>query len=378
MEQKKKILFLIHDISNAGIEKVCLNLISKLNNKNNIDLYLYEPKDSNEFDDQLPTNIKIFKGEKRCGRVLRFINILFWIINYVRNYKPDIIVTFLPYTTMIVFFINLFFRFKHIATQHNLLTNDIGLLRGAGRIYNSIILKFVFRRIKHFIVVSNSIKQDLIDNFRVEENKIEVIYNSVNYDLISELYKEKIAEPISNYILFVGRLEKQKAIDVLIKAFAELLQCGKKYEIIILGQGSLENDLKSLAAELKCLDKIHFLGFRSNPYKYMRSAACLVLPSIFEGFGCVIPEAMVCKTPVIASNIEGPKEIIENNINGFLFLSGNERELANKIVQVYENRNLVDAVVSKANETVKQYINLENKYEAYFNQVLNEEKTYEA
>jgi glycosyltransferase involved in cell wall biosynthesis len=238
--------------------------------------------------------------------------------------------------------------------------------------------KFAFRRIKHFIVVSNAIKQDLIDNFRIPENKIEVIYNSINYALISKSCKENIDEPLSNYILFVGRLEKQKAVDVLIKAFAKLLRDGNNYEMIILGEGSLENDLKSLARELQCLEKIHFLGFRSNPYKYMKSSACLVLPSIFEGFGCVIPEAMACKTPVIASNIYGPKEIIENNVNGFLFEPNNEKELAEKIVGVYENRNQVEAVVSKANVTVKQYIDLEEKYEEYFNLVLNEEKTYEA
>ena len=87
---------------------------------------------------------------------------------------------------------------------------------------------------------------------------------------------------------------------------------------------------------------------------------------------------MVCETPVIATNVEGPKEIIENNVNGFLFEPNNEKELAEKIVSVYENRNQVEAVVSRANETVKQYIDLEEKYEEYFNLVLNEEKTYEA
>jgi glycosyltransferase involved in cell wall biosynthesis len=110
----------------------------------------------------------------------------------------------------------------------------------------------------------------------------------------------------------------------------------------------------------------------------MKSAACLVLPSIFEGFGCVLIEAMACQTPVIASNIDGPSEIIEDNINGFLFEKNNEKELAKKIVSVYEDRSKVDAVVSKANETVKKYVNLEEKYEKYFNLVLNEEKTYEA
>jgi len=87
---------------------------------------------------------------------------------------------------------------------------------------------------------------------------------------------------------------------------------------------------------------------------------------------------MACQTPVIASNIDGPSEIIEDNINGFLFESKNVKELAEKIVCVYEDRVQVDAVVSKANEIVKKYVNLEEKYDEYFNQLLNEEKTYEA
>ena len=64
MGQKKKILFVIHDISNAGIEKVCLNLASKLNMKYDLDIYLHHPMSKNVFVDQLPDNIKIFKEEK--------------------------------------------------------------------------------------------------------------------------------------------------------------------------------------------------------------------------------------------------------------------------------------------------------------------------
>ena len=377
MKHKNKILFIIHDISNAGIEKVCLNLVAKLNDKIDIDLYLHAPKGINVFEDQLPDNINIFKEDKLRGKALRFLKTIIWLIIYIRKNKPDIIFTFIPYTNMIVFFINLFFKFKHIATQHNLLTNDIAMLSGKSRIYNSFLWKFAFKRIKHLVVVSQSIKQDLIDNFHIEENKIKVIYNSIDYALISKLCKSKIDEPLSDYILFVGRLEKQKAVDVLIKAFAKLIRSGNNYEMIILGEGTLENELKSLARELHCIDKIHFLGFRSNPYIYMKSAACLVLPSIFEGFGCVILESMVCKTPVIASNLEGPKEIIENNKNGYLFELRNETQLAEKIDYIYKNKKSVDLITINATETVKQYIDLEDEYEKYFNLVLNEEKTYE-
>jgi glycosyltransferase involved in cell wall biosynthesis len=378
MKLKNKALFVIHNISNAGIEKVCLNLVAKLNDKIDIDLYLHDPKGINVFVDQLPDNINVFREDKQRGKALKFLKTIIWLIIYIRKNKPDIVLTFIPYTNMIVFFINLFFKFKHIATQHNLLTNDIALLQGKARIYNGFLWKFAFKRIKHLVVVSQSIKQDLIDNFHIEENKIKVIYNSINYSLISKLCKGKIDEPLNDYILFVGRLEKQKAVDVLIKAFAKLIRSGNNYEMIILGEGSLENELKSLARELHCIDKIHFLGFRSNPYIYMKSAACLVLPSFFEGFGCVILEAMVCKTPVIASNLEGPKEIIENNKNGYLFELRNEAQLAEKIDYIYKNKKLVESITINADETVKQYIDLEEEYEKYFNLVLNEEKTYEA
>ena len=60
MKHKKKILFVIHDLTNGGIEKVCLNLVTKLNDKIDIDLYLHDPKGINVFVDQLPDNINIF------------------------------------------------------------------------------------------------------------------------------------------------------------------------------------------------------------------------------------------------------------------------------------------------------------------------------
>ncbi len=378
MKPKNKILFILHDITNGGIEKVSLNLASKLNMKYDIDIYLFQPKSKNVFVDQLPDNINIFKEKKLRGKAFKFLKIFIWLISYIKKNKPDIIFTFYPYTNMIVFCINLFFKFKHIASQHSILSNDFASLKGKARIYNSIIWKFVFKRIKHIIAVSNAIKNDLIKFLNISGNNIEVIHNSIDYELISKLCSGSISEPLNNYILFVGRLEKEKGVDILIRAFANLKKSGRNYEMIILGEGSLENKLKLLTNELECHDKIHFLGFRSNPYIYMNSAACLVLPSIFEGFGCVILEAMACQTPVIASNIDGPSEIIEDNINGFLFEKNNEKELAKKIVGVYEDKSMVDAVVSKANITVKTYINLEEKYDEYFNLVLNEEKTYEA
>ena len=85
-------------------------------------------------------------------------------------------------------------------------------------------------------------------------------------------------------------------------------------KLIILGQGELNDDLRSLANELGLCDNVIFLGFKANPFKYMKRADMLVLSSLREAFGNVLVEAMACEIPVISTDCRsGPREIIAPN-----------------------------------------------------------------
>src|SRR5699024_2024023 len=98
-----------------------------------------------------------------------------------------------------------------------------------------------------------------------------------------------------------GRLVEQKDYKTLLKAF-QLISQRINSRLVILGKGPLENELKLLAKELDIQKKVSFLGFQSNPYKYMKKANVFILSSKWEGFGHVIVEAMAVGTPVISTD----------------------------------------------------------------------------
>ena len=164
---------------------------------------------------------------------------------------------------------------------------------------------------KIIIANSNATKTMLVKRFGIDENKIYVIYNGFflsNYNFIpknNKRYSEKFS------IGYVGRLDTPKAVHVLIGAAKEL----PEYDFFIAGKGVLENELKDLAKNFK---NINFLGSIKEPLELISKMDVITVPSIREPFGNIIVEAGFCKKAVIASNIDGIPEIIDNGINGIL------------------------------------------------------------
>ena len=136
---------------------------------------------------------------------------------------------------------------------------------------------------------------------------ITTIYNPIDNKLIeamAETYPLEIAE----FIVHVGSFKYQKAHDILLKAYAKTSQ---RYPLYLVGQGKLMAETKQLAVDLGISDKVVFIGFKSNPYPYIKHAKCLVLSSRFEGFGRVIAEALAVDTPVISTDCPyGPSELL--------------------------------------------------------------------
>jgi glycosyltransferase involved in cell wall biosynthesis len=118
----------------------------------------------------------------------------------------------------------------------------------------------------------------------------------------------------------LGRLEPQKGLTYALQAIAKVSAQGITPTLYIVGEGSLEATLEEEAAHVGLLasGQVHFTGLTSEPGLYLAAADALLLPSLFEGLGNVMAEAFSVGTPVIASAIEGPAEIIEEGKTGFL------------------------------------------------------------
>ncbi|MDQ6529637.1 glycosyltransferase [Flavobacterium sp. LHD-85] len=191
---------------------------------------------------------------------------------------------------------------------------------------------FAYRLATTIVTNSKATKEDAIKNYYVCESKIKVLPNSVKdlYSTINEDEKE-------NYktIVYVGRLYSQKGVDVLIKAFSMVCPQFPDFKLIILGGGQEEKKLKKLVDDLKIGQRVIFKGNQPKVkvLETFKNSYLAVVPSLSEGFGFTVIEAMSMKTMVIGSNNTGIKEIIQDNKTGFLFETSNEHDLAEKIIK---------------------------------------------
>jgi glycosyltransferase involved in cell wall biosynthesis len=158
-------------------------------------------------------------------------------------------------------------------------------------------------------------------------------------------------------ILFVGRLNPVKGVHYLLRAMKRVCEVLPDAKLIIVGDGEEREHLESLADSLGIRDRVDFVG--KVPHEripeYLCEADIFVLPSVSEGFGIVILEAMSCGLPIVATRVGGVPDIIEEGVNGCLVESGDFQEMAKKILFLLDNRLLTDQISKNNRIKVQVY-----------------------
>lgn len=216
-----------------------------------------------------------------------------------------------------------------------------------------------FAKAKEILCVTNGIE--------IPEN------NSQTKDINKmELLKKELGIPKEHYIFgTVCRLDVQKGIDVLLKAFKEVKEKYEDVSLLIVGSGPLEKPLKALAAELNLGDRVIFTGYRKDVYDMFNIMDTFVSSSRWEGLPMVLMEAMARFLPVIATDVGGVKELIKPNETGALVVKEDISELYRNMVMFYENRELTGKLAVQGRELVlanhnivKQVYRIEEIYDA--------------
>jgi glycosyltransferase involved in cell wall biosynthesis len=168
--------------------------------------------------------------------------------------------------------------------------------------------------------------------FGIDESKINIIPPPIDFKEL--LSKKKPEFKIDfDYLLFVGRLDRRKNIEVLLKAFAQVSKKFKELKLVILGDGPERVNLENLSRCLGVADKVVFTGFVDDEAKrdYLMQAKLFTLSSTQEGFGIVLVESLALGVPVVSTDCGGPADIIENGKTGYLTKIGDHKKFAEKI-----------------------------------------------
>lgn len=182
----------------------------------------------------------------------------------------------------------------------------------------------VFETCSKIVVFSNNVKKQLIQVANVNESKIVICppgfadkFNTT--DNINNTLKQTIN---IKTLLFVGRLVKEKNIEMLIKALAKLKRLDVR--LLLIGDGDERKALEKLSKELGIEYQVIFKGYKSNTEEYYKTSDYFVIPSTYEAFGQVIIESLACGTPVIGfasipnKTLTAVEELIDNGITGFV------------------------------------------------------------
>lgn len=187
----------------------------------------------------------------------------------------------------------------------------------------------------------------------VDENKIEVIYNSVE---VPEDFKKDFGK---KRILFLGRFDEKKGIFDLLDVMTEIAKIDSDAKLYI-GSNERKEKVNKIIKEYKLNNNVEYLGWVDEKLKkeVLKEATIFVLPSYYEGMPMSVLEAMAYKNIVISTNVGGIPEIIENGYNGFLIEPGDKKELFNKIEKII-NSDKKNEMSDNARATVNEMFNID-------------------
>ena len=365
MKKRYKTLFVIQDLGGGGAEKVLINLV------NNMDSELFEI-----------TVLALFGGgenEKLLGSHIRYWNM--WRRPYKGNsffmklFTPaflhrmivredfDIEVAYLEGASHRIVCGCNDPRARLFAWQHSFPQTREGAYIGFNSINES---DKYYKRYDKIVCVSKSIK-DKFEGWHPDLRNLTVAYNTNESEWIQRLSMEPVEENIFNdgeiRLIGVGKITRNKGFDRLARIHKRLTDAGYPVHTYILGTGADQDGITQYLKDNNIESSFTFLGYQSNPYKYMSKCHAYVCSSYSEGFSTAATEALIIGIPVVTTSVSGMKEMLGENNEYGIVTENTENALYEGIVSLinsqerlsyYHNKALERSAVFNTKTTVKK------------------------
>lgn len=211
-------------------------------------------------------------------------------------------------------------------------------------------IKKYYPRLNYLATLTDDDTLDYKKLFSNEKIEVVKLTNSI------PPFESKLSTLEDKTILAAGRLVPQKGFDLLIEAFAKIVDKAPDWKVKIFGAGKDKEMLQDMIAERHLYNNVLLMGPTQEIEKELTKSSIYALSSRFEGFGMVIVEAMQCGVPVVSFDCpKGPGEIIAHNEDGILVEDGNIDAFADALLELIEDKNKRIKFGEKAVENVKRY-----------------------
>lgn len=324
---KNKLLIVTDVMAFGGVEKVIVNVLNGLNySKFDVTLFImYKTEGENYNLSKIPNNVKIQYLFKKPVKGI-YQRIFYYLLmlspsrvmnTFIVKEDYDIIVT----TKEVFTYPVSASKCQKIMWIHGGLEHlEIDESTVLGR-FKRWFRKLTYSKFDKIILLTNAAKNRFCSKYNLDD-RCYVINNPINSHEILKFSNERISDyEFGSEIILVCscRLSVEKGVDRLINSCAKLLGEGYDFKLIILGDGPERVRLNEIIVSNNVLkERVAFLGFKLNPYKYMKKCSIYVSPSLTEGFPLSVAEAIILELPVLSTYCNGPAEILDNGNYGLL------------------------------------------------------------
>nr|WP_039812323.1 glycosyltransferase [Jeotgalibacillus malaysiensis] len=380
---KKKLFFTIDSLACAGAEKSLITLLNKIDySRFEVDLLLFSR--GGELEPLIPKEVNVMKQLNyflKAGtpiiqsikevknkedllhlrsrisyslkmRVFQGGNIkkarLFWnssssTIEQINN-EYDIAIAYAQGAP------TFFVVDKVIARKKIVWVNAIYELESKEKVFQ----KPFYDSVDAIVTVSDAAMNAFMQNYPEYKNKIKVIYDLIDAEIINTMADKEIMLAKKNEItiLTIGRLSKLKGFDLAIDACEILMKKGHNFKWYVLGKGPLKLEIEEVILRKGLKDHFVLLGVDPNPYPYIKKADIYVQTSRDEGFGLAIAEARMLNTPVVSTNFQTAYDQIIDRHNG-LISKMNGADIADKISLLIEDPILRNTIINNLKKEKK-------------------------
>ncbi len=352
-----KVLFLIPNLAHGGAEKVLVNLANNMD-KTKFDVTVQTLFDVGVNRQYLNSDVKYIGGFKRMPRGNTYVMKLFspekLYKHFIRD-NYDIIVSYLEGPTARIVSGCTNPNTKLVSWIH-IEQHTKGLASKSFRSCKEAL--DCYSKFDRTVCVSDTVKDDFESIFDTKK-PVEVLYNTNESEKIKKLSDEKaddvnFSKDIIN-IISVAKIVPSKGYDRLMKIHKKLIEKNIKNHIYILGIGEEKEKYEKYLAENNLTDTFTFLGYRDNPYKYVKKADLYVCSSRREGFSTAVTEALIVGTPVVSTNCSGAYELLGKNDEYGIVTENDEDALYEGIKKMLTTPNLLETYAAKAKERGKAF-----------------------
>lgn len=338
-----KILQVITSLQTGGAEKLIVDLVPLYQEHGyQVDVLLFDGTETpfkKQLQDKGITIYQLGQG----GSVYNPLYI-FKLIPFLRKY--DIVHTHNTAPQLYTAIANLFCHSHLITTEHNTLN------RRRNWKWYRFIDKWMYNRYDRVICISDKTETNLRKYLKTESPKICTIYNGIDIKHFTEAipYLNIRTKPSDIIIMMVAGFRYQKDQDTVIKSLSYL---PTQYQLYLVGDGVRRPECERLSRQLQVDNRVHFLGIRNDIPELLKASDIVVMSSHFEGFGLAAVEGMAAGKPVIASDVDGLREVVKDA--GILFTPGDHQQLAQIIERLTSDQTEYNRIAHRCVNRAQNY-----------------------